>query len=488
VPRTAVRFGFGAARRATTLARRRRVAGWALAVGGVPLLTVALVPIRHSFTLPGDLMAYLLVVLVAATVGGLGPAVVAAVGSSLASNWFFTPPFRTFAVADAANVVALVVFVAVGCVVAALVSLAARHRSEAALARREAEVLARAAADLLLDDDPLPGMLQHICTAFGLEGAAVLVRPEGSTGWVTEASVEDGRSTRPALSASVELGEGAKLLLHGRSLSEDDLRVLRAFSYQLADARERARLRTEAARMEAVAAADALRTALLRAVSHDLRTPLASIKVSVTSLLQRDVRWTTADSEAFLTTIDEATDRLDALVGNLLDMSRLQAGAVHPRRDEVDVADVVAAALASLGDTAPDVTVDLPKELPSVLADAALAERSLANVVSNAARHATGSGPVALSARLDAGTVHLEVADHGPGVPAAQRDRLFEPFQRLGDHPGGVGLGLAVARGFLTAMGGDLVLGDTPGGGLTADLCLPAATTPARSPASLAAL
>jgi two-component system sensor histidine kinase KdpD len=487
VPRTAVRSGIRARGRATTLARWRRIAGWALALGGVPLLTLALVPIRHSFSLPGDLMAYLLVVLVAATIGGLGPAVVAAVGSSLASNWFFTPPFHTFAIADAANVVALVVFVAVGCVVAALVSSAARHRGEAVLARTEAEVLARAAADLLLDDDPLPGMLEHICSAFGVDAAAVLVRPVGSTGWVTEARAEAARATRPALSASVELGEGAKLLLHGRSLSDDDLQVLRAFSYQLADARERARLRAEAARMEAVAAADALRTALLRAVSHDLRTPLASIKVSVTSLLQHDVNWAEADIEAFLITIDEATDRLDALVGNLLDMSRLQAGAVRPRRDDVDVAEVVAAALASLGDTAPDVTVDLPKTLPSVLADAALVERSLANVVSNAARYAPDSGPVAVSARLDAGTVHLTVADHGPGVPAGQRDRLFEPFQRLGDHPGGVGLGLAVARGFLTAMGGDLVLEDTPGGGLTADLRLPAATAPARSPAKLAA-
>jgi two-component system sensor histidine kinase KdpD len=222
-------------------------------------------------------------------------------------------------------------------------------------------------------------------------------------------------------------------------------------------------------------------------VSHDLRTPLASIKASVSSLRQGDVAWSEEETEEFLTTIEKETDRLTALVANLLDMSRLQAGVVRPRLRPVALEEVVPAALAGLGEDAGQVDVDVPETLPAVQADPALLERAVANLVGNAVRHSPAATPVTVSAGAVAGRVDLRIVDRGPGIPPAQREAVFQPFQRLDDSRGsGVGLGLAVARGFVTAIGGDLTLEDTPGGGTTAVLSLPSAVpspTPAPSPA-----
>ena len=214
-----------------------------------------------------------------------------------------------------------------------------------------------------------------------------------------------------------------------------------------------------------------LRTALLRAVSHDLRTPLSSIKASVTSLMQQDIAWTPAATKEFLLTIDEETDRLNSLVGNLLDMSRLQSGALHILSRPVGWEEVVVAAVASLSIPTADIEVAVPEDLPDIDADPALLERAVANIVANAVTHAAGS-PVRIEAGVVGSRVHLRVIDRGPGVPPDQRLHLFDAFQRFGDQTdgSGVGLGLAVARGFVEVMGGEITLDDTPGGGLTVDL------------------
>ena len=223
-----------------------------------------------------------------------------------------------------------------------------------------------------------------------------------------------------------------------------------------------------------------MRTAILRAVSHDLRTPLASIKASATSLLQEDVDWTPNARHEFLATIDEETDRLNELVGNLLDMSRLETGALSVGLRPVALEEMVALALASLSETTEQVVVDVSERLPAVIADPILLERVVANVVANALRYAPPDEPVRIEAGEAAGRVDLRIIDRGPGVAPADRDRIFEPFQRLGDRArgSGVGLGLAVARGFTAAMGGELVLEDTPGGGLTAVISLSPAGLP----------
>jgi two-component system sensor histidine kinase KdpD len=209
-------------------------------------------------------------------------------------------------------------------------------------------------------------------------------------------------------------------------------------------------------------------------VSHDLRTPLASIKASVTSLQQRDVAWSETDQTAFLSTIDAATDRLDRVVGNLLDMSRLQAGALDRLVRPSALEDVVAAALSNVPHDPATIVVDVPETLPLVEADPALLERALANVVSNALAWTPSDVPVGVEAGQVGERVHLRVVDHGPGAPAQVREAMFQPFQRLGDrsHDAGVGLGLAVAKGFVEAMGGAIDVDDTPGGGLTVTISL----------------
>ncbi|HZM32253.1 MAG TPA: K(+)-transporting ATPase subunit F [Acidimicrobiales bacterium] len=248
------------------------------------------------------------------------------------------------------------------------------------------------------------------------------------------------------------------------------LLVALLFPEKLAPAIERRKVTAQAAQAAALAEANELRSALLQAVSHDLRTPLAGIKASASSLRQLDIDWSDADRREFLRTIEDETDRLTALVGNLLDMSRIQAGAVAPATRPVGLEEVVPAAIAGLGERATKVEVDVPESLPPVRADPTLLESVLANLIDNALAHAPGGVPVRVEAGEVGGTVLVRVVDRGPGIRPDDRERVFQPFQRLGDSPShgaGVGLGLAVAQGFTRAMGGDLAVDDTPGGGTT---------------------
>ena len=250
--------------------------------------------------------------------------------------------------------------------------------------------------------------------------------------------------------------------------------LLAGYAAQAAAALDRERLRTQAAQAEALAEGNRMRTALLAAVSHDLRTPLASIKASVSSLRQTDVEWSEADEADLLATIEQNADRLDALIGNLLDMSRLHTGSLQPFLRPTAIDEVAPVAAGGLDDSL-RLEMAVPDGFPLVLADPGLLERVLANLFSNALRYSPAGRPPELHAVLDGGTVRLEVADHGPGVPDELKERIFEPFERVGDRHPGVGLGLAVARGFAEAMGGRIGAFDTPGGGLTVRVTLPAA-------------
>ncbi|MFB7032708.1 sensor histidine kinase, partial [Streptomyces sp. NPDC056295] len=217
---------------------------------------------------------------------------------------------------------------------------------------------------------------------------------------------------------------------------------------------------------------------LLAAVSHDLRTPLAGIKASVSSLQADDVEWSEEDRAELLANIEDGTDRLDHLVGNLLDVSRLETGTVTAVIRETDLDEVVPMAL--LGVPEGSVVLDIPETLPMVAVDRGLLERAVANIVENAVKYSPYGEPVLISASALAGRVELRVVDRGPGVPDEAKERIFEAFQRHGDAPRGegVGLGLAVGRGFVEAMGGTVTTEDTPGGGLTMVLGLRTADGP----------
>lgn len=451
------------------LPARRRQLAWAVATLGTALMTLALTSARGTFGQGSQFLLYLLVVLVTAFLGGVGPAITAAVLASAALNWYFTDPLYTWTIADPEDVLALVVFLIAGVLVGILVTTLARRSADARRSHAEAEALARIAAGMVGADDPIPPMLERIRTTLGLDGISVhttLDEPPIATA---------GEPPDPRADRTIDLSHGTVRIRGG--LGRDDERILAAFVAQLAATLERRDLREEAARADALAEADSLRTAILRAVSHDLRTPLASIKASVTSLLQGDVDWNPLDQREFLATIDEEADRLDLVIGNLLDASRLEAGAIAPATRHVALDDVVPAALASISGLDTPIQVDISPELPLVLADPGLLERAIANLVANGAAINPDAGePVRISASQHRALVELRIADHGPGVPTDQRDRMFQPFQRLGDTAAGsgVGLGLAVARGIIEAMGGALHVEDTPGGGLTMVVALPA--------------
>lgn len=350
---------------ADPLPRRRRRAGSAIVVGGLPALTWALEALGSSVGLPSVLLLYLLVVVLAAALGGPVPAAAGAIAAFGLANWFFIPPIHHWKINRLGDLVALVTFLVVAAVVGGLV-------------------------------------------------------------------VREGR--------------------------------------------QRLDLRAGATSAAALTEANAFRTAILAAVSHDLRTPLSSIKASVSSLRQHDVAWSLDEVEEFLATIDEETDRLNGLIGNLLDLSRLQTNTLRILERDVGLEEITPAAIASLGELAFRVDSYIDETLPRVRVDPGLLERSVANLVANAVTWSPTNARVRVDAAFIDDHIDLRVIDTGPGIPIAFRGQVFEPFQRLGDRgANGVGLGLAVARGFITAMAGSLTVEDTPGGGTTMVVSLPVA-------------
>jgi two-component system, OmpR family, sensor histidine kinase KdpD len=484
------------AQRATVLPRRRRQAAWALALAGPPLQAAAMVPFRPHLHLSTVTLLFLLPAVATAAVGGAGPALAAATLGLALANWYFTPPLHTWTIAEPQNLLALLVYLVVAGIVSWFVATVARRSAEVARARAEAETLARVAG-ASADEDPLRPLAGQLLVAFAQQAVAVLRRQPGGPGsgatagdggpWAVEVAAGEPVPATPEEATEVlPLGDGAVLALVGPRLLAEDRHLLSAFTAQLGAALTRRRLQEGAAEAARLARADELRAALLAAVSHDLRTPLASIKACVTSLLADDVEWPAEAITEFCRTIDEETDRLTTLVTNLLDMSRLQAGALSLHRRPVGVEEIVPAALSSLGDRARGdvVEVGVAETLPRVDADPALLERVLANLIDNALSWSPPGVPVRVEAGGVPGAVHVRVVDRGPGIPPAERDRVFLPFQRLGDRSSGagVGLGLAVARGFTVAMGGELTVEDTPGGGTTMVVVLPTSPGPEVSP------
>ena len=267
-------------------------------------------------------------------------------------------------------------------------------------------------------------------------------------------------------------------MLRGRPLAASDRRVLGAFAAQAGVALEQQRLSDAAEAAKPLADADRLRTSLLAAVGHDLRTPLASAKAAVTSLRGTDVTWTPDEHSELLATADESLDRLARLVDNILDVSRLQAGVLPVASRPFGLEEIMPAALEELGPAARAVVVDVPEGLPAVLADPVLVERVVVNLLANALRFTPVGDPTKVpyvTASALAGRVELRVIDRGPGIAAEHREAVFAPFQRLGDsdNTSGLGLGLNLSRGLTEAMGGTLTPEDTPGGGLTMVVSLP---------------
>jgi two-component system sensor histidine kinase KdpD len=482
--------GRGLPRLKGSLTVRRRLQGFVLALLLPPVLTVALTQGRAHLNLVSDVLLYLLIVVVVALVGGFFPAMLAAIGGSLLLNYFFAPPLHTLTIRETNNVLAIGVFILVAALVSSVVDLAARRTRQAARATAEAETLGTLAGSILRGETALPALLERLREAFGLTSVTLLERNPPSTpgrgpvarGPADEWSVVAGAGPDGCLrpedaDTEVAAGDTLTLALRGRPLHAEDQRVVGAFAAQAAVILERHRLSEAAAAAVPIAEGDRMRTALLAAVGHDLRTPLASAKAAVTSLRSNDIEWSADDYAELLLTADESLDRLARLVNNLLDMSRLQAGALSLVTRRIALDEVVPLALDGLGTAGAGVVIDVPDDLPLLLADPGLLERVVANLVGNAVRYSPpGTAPLVMGSALGE-RVELRVIDRGPGIPPAALDRVFAPFQRLGDNDNttGVGLGLALSRGLTEAMGGSLTADETPGGGLTMVLSLPVA-------------
>src|SRR5579859_4597936 len=366
------------------LGRRRQLTG-VLLVAVLPLLTAVLVSARGALSLSDDLLIYLVCVVGVAVVGGFWPAVAAAVSASLLLNWFFTRPVHTFTIEDPQNVLALLLFITVAVSVSSVVHLAARRAIQAARSRQDAADLLALAQTVLGGADTPRAVLDHLTATRG--GSAALAERAGGR-WVQVAT--SGSAPEVAVRTTVRAGDDLELIVAGQ-VPAITAHLLDGFAAQAAAALDRDRLRTQAAQAEALAEGNRMRTALLAAVSHDLRTPLASIKASASSLLQTDVQWTAADQAALLATIDHNADRLDALIGNLLDMSRLHTGSLEPFLRPTAIDEVAPVALRGL-DASAQLRMAVPDGFPLVLADPGLLERVLANLFSNALRHSPATG------------------------------------------------------------------------------------------------
>ncbi|MFF5444251.1 ATP-binding protein [Streptomyces sp. NPDC012888] len=473
------RRGLPMLRPGAPLGRGRTLAGWAVGVVCPLLLAVLLAHVDADPGLANEMLLFLALTVAAALLGGLLPALASASLGSLLLNYYFAPPLYRLTISDPKNLVAIVVFFSVAVSVASVVDLAARRTHQAARLRAESEILSFLAGSVLRGEDTPDALLERVRETFTMDSAALLERAGEHAPWTTAAAV--GRPVTRPEEADVDMpvGENMTLALSGRVLPAEDRRVLGAFAAQAAAALDRRRLLGEAEEARRLAEGNRIRTALLAAVSHDLRTPLAGIKASVTSLRSEDVEWSDDDRAELLAGIEEGADRLAALIGNLLDMSRLNTGTVVPLIRETDLDEVVPMALGGVPEDS--VRLDIPETLPMVAVDRGLLERAVANIVENAVKYSPGARPVLVTASAHHDRVELRVVDRGPGVPDEAKERIFEPFQRHGDAPRGtgVGLGLAVARGFTEAVGGTLAAEDTPGGGLTMVFSLRAAAVAA---------
>ncbi len=449
---------------------RRRVLALGVAALGPPLLTLAFLPFRDDEGLPGVLPAYLMIVVACALLGGTIPALVAAIVGFGLGNVALTRPYGTLQIDEFASLVGLVSFLAVAGVVAVLVGRLGARTADADHSRAQARALAAAAASVA-EDDPVPELLDRLRSLLGADLVAI---EQG--GAIVDGSGDVAAANSPH-AERIQLEGDRQLVLAPIVDDPDEVSVVRAFADQLIAAMHRNSLAARETEARTLAEIDRFRTALLRSVSHDLRTPLASIKAAATSLQQDDVDWPEDARVEFLATIIEEGDRLDRIVSNLLDASRLEAGVLTVDRHPVHLDELVSSVVAAV-DPQAEIRVRFADETPAVLADRVLLERVLENVILNAIRHAPGA--IELEAIHDAhnGVVRLRVIDHGPGVPPAARDLIFGEFQRLTDHGAGAGLGLAVATGLVEAMGGSLEPSDTPGGGLTMSIVLPVTGSP----------
>ncbi|MFS0866399.1 ATP-binding protein [Microbacterium sp. 179-B 1A2 NHS] len=454
---------------------KRRILGLALALVGGPILTALLAVFRSEESITTDVLSFQLLVVLVALVGGLWPALFAAVLSGITLDFLFIEPLYAVHIHQPHHLLALVLYVVIASLVSVIVDRAARYTRASRRSAAESELIQTIAGSVLRGENALQALVDRTREAFQLPGVR-LVRGDEVVARAGEPVADDRRTEVPVV-------EGVTLELHGANLAASERRLLAVVTAQLAAALEHERLQQTAETIEPIAASDRVRGALLSALSHDLRRPLASATAAVGGLKTADVNLTAHDRRELLDTADESLRALGTLVTDLLDVSRVQAGALSIANMPVDPAEVIAPALDELQLGPQDVALRLQHDDSTVLADPVLLQRVLVNLLANAHRYAPEGTPVKITTSTFSDRLEIRVIDHGPGVPAQKADDIFIPFQRSGDtdNSTGLGLGLALSRGFVEAMGGTLTPEETPGGGLTMVISLRTHRTTHRS-------
>ncbi|WP_245986373.1 sensor histidine kinase [Azospirillum thermophilum] len=499
--------------------RRHRIDGWpflaaaayvAVALGAGLLLEMVL-------EVGNIALVFLMAVLASAVTGGLAVSLFASLASVLAFNFFFLPPLHTFTIADPENIVALFFFAVVAVIAS---NLTARMRAQALAARQRAKttedlyLFSRKLAAVVTLDDLLWATAYHIAAMLTVR--VVLLLPEGEgiavrAGYPPEDMLEEadlaaarwawdhnhpagrGADTLPGakwLFLPMRTGRGAVGVAGidgGRSgalLTPDQRRLLDALLDQAASAIERINLAADLDSARLAAETERLRSALLTSISHDLRTPLASILGSATSLNSYGPMLDDEQRRELTTTIQEEAERLNRFIANLLDMTRLEAGAIRPDSGPVDLGEIVGSALERTSRILAGhrVEVDLARDLPMLKVDSVLFEQVLFNLLDNAAKYAPPGSLVELRAWREGEGVRIEIRDEGDGIPPADVDRIFDKFYRVNARDrqrAGTGLGLAICRGFVEAMGGTITAGNRGDrSGAVFTVILPAAPDP----------
>lgn len=513
----------------------RRLAAAALGWFGIPLvslvvLTSALLPFRSQVGLFNIGLLYLLFVVLVAARWGWAAGIIASFGAYLALDFFFVPPLHGVLFGKAGAVLELLVFLSVALIANAFLAHARASATAARRQRQEMETLYDL-SQLISAEGDAPSILSAVCTrvcdTFGAEAALVLV--PGADGLVAVASA--GRPPSVIVSAAEQhaaqgafsSGAPAYLSISDRrvpprlvrisgdpvptifaplrvrfevagllqvvgwpeadAVSEERLRLLEAFAGEAARAVDRDRVMRQAAHAEALQETARLQSALLGAVSHDLRTPLASIKWSVTSLLEPGVPWDDAARRDFLTAIDEETDRLTAIISNVLDISRIEAGAMLPRMAWHNVRELLETTVGRLSRllSSHHITLEAVDDLGEARFDYVQIGQALTNLIENAAKFAPRGTEIRVCARRLVDAVEITVEDEGPGIPPEERERVFEKFyrgERSTEYPTGIGLGLAICKGLVEAHGGRVAAEEAPGGGARVIVRLPAEQRP----------
>jgi len=470
----------GWSRRMSALGSRRRYVAFVLGVAGMPLLTLLLANLRDQLSLPSDILMFLAGVVGVTLVGGLYPGLLTALLGFLLLDYYFTPPIHSFRIAGIEDIEALTAYLVVAATVAIVVDTAARRTREAASASAEAAVLATLSGSVLRGGHSAQAILEQLRQTYALSAVTLLERPPDTAAtpgrrrepqrWRVAATTGDRPCSSPEDSdTEIPIDDGLVLALRGHLLTSADRRVLEAFAAQAAVALHHRQLHDEADKVHRLEESDRLHTDILSAVSHDLCAPLASAKAAVDSIGTPGLQWSAADHRELVGIAAESLGKLDRLVANLIDMSRLRSGVLAISRAPVAIEEVLPRTLDRIGSRTRDVQPIIAPDLPEALADPGLLERVLDNLISNALSHSDDAKHILITASGLIDTVEIRVIDTGPGAP---------PFQRSGDHDNYscVDNGLAVARGLAEAMGGHITPEETPGGGVTMVLTLPTAT------------